>query len=159
MEPLFSLRSRGPIFSLLVSMLVPRVMAINWSPPAALHTGERHMYNRVLPGAPRGSFRTLAINHPSATQHSARCITLWLRWLVLSEVTLTRLQDPKCTLEGYPRWQTGVRSLLPYGYDQARPQENVVLIPTPPHGMVRPFYNVEPGGLRHHYGTLGRQLK
>jgi hypothetical protein len=50
------------------------------SPPAAPHTGGRHVYNGVLPGAPRGSFLILAIYHPSAMQPSSRCLTPWLRW-------------------------------------------------------------------------------
>jgi hypothetical protein len=33
------------------------------------------------------------------------------------------------------------------------------LVPTPPHGLVKPFQSVEPGGLRQLTGTLGKELE
>jgi hypothetical protein len=63
--------------------------------------GGRHKYNGVLPGAPRGSFSTLAIYHPSAMQPSARCLKPRLRWFgPVKNKTLTSLQEQSCTFGG-----------------------------------------------------------
>jgi hypothetical protein len=75
------------------------------SPTAAPHRGGRHKYNGVLPGAPRRSFTTPAIDHPSATQPSARCLTPWLRWFGPVKKVPSRASWTKSARsggEGYP---------------------------------------------------------
>jgi hypothetical protein len=69
--------------------------------PAAAHMGGRHVYNGVLPGAPRGLFFSLTIYHPRAMQPSARCLTPWLRWFgPLKHRNPCEPQDQRYSLEG-----------------------------------------------------------
>jgi hypothetical protein len=148
-ESLFSFRSRGPVFLFLVPILVPQVMGNWWSPPATPHMDGRHIYNGVLPGAPRGLFTTLVINHPSATQPSAQCLTPWLRWLVLSRMHPHETPEPNVHVRGeggipYGEWgcDSGYHAIVTRQkpQDDVTPKgDNLPLIPTPPHGLVKPF--------------------
>jgi hypothetical protein len=69
-----------------------------------LHAGERHTYDRVLPGAPKAPLQHCC-HHLSAMQPSALCLTPLLQWnkalfAVLGRYPL-RDEDAKCwILEG-----------------------------------------------------------
>jgi hypothetical protein len=54
----------------------------------------------MLPGAPRGSFITLAKFHPSAVQALARCLTPWLRWLALLRINPHEPPGPEVHVRG-----------------------------------------------------------
>jgi hypothetical protein len=55
------LRSLRPVFCLVLFSLIPTSFGgFKWSPPIEPSTGGRNKYNGVLPGAPRGSFATMA---------------------------------------------------------------------------------------------------
>jgi hypothetical protein len=56
------------------------------SPPVEPHVGERHTYDGVLRGAPKGSFVTLP---------SARCLTPLLRWTRALFAVLRRHFPPR----------------------------------------------------------------
>jgi hypothetical protein len=78
----------------------PTSNGVKRSPPAEPHTGGKHEYNGVLPGAPRGSFTTLANFHsvPRSPRHDAS--HLGLGGLVLMRLNPHEPPGPKMYVRG-----------------------------------------------------------